>query len=194
MLVAWPRWPWQWNQWQTTVAAAWDFFFQLSDVGKGRLDSKKTCVCLIYCVVVFFVILRLCQGDGSFTKSLGTNIFLATCKTVAGLYFFCRERGRTASVDCMACGKKIDRSQSRSGHQWITKDVCNFHCKWCHRTMIMILFEPSWVRWRKDNASQSIRPSIMLSRLWYFVFLFLCGHRLSSGPISTADGAALRWY
>ena len=46
----------------------------LSDVGKGQLSSKKTRICLIYCVV--FVILRLCQGDGSFTKSesLGTNI------------------------------------------------------------------------------------------------------------------------
>ena len=45
---------------------------QLSDVGKGRLNSKRTRICLIYCVV--FCYLRLCQGDGSFTKSLGTNI------------------------------------------------------------------------------------------------------------------------
>ena len=35
----------------TTVTSAWDFIFvfcQLSDVGKGRLDSEKTRVCLVY--------------------------------------------------------------------------------------------------------------------------------------------------
>ena len=40
----------------TTVASAWDFCFfvfcQLSDVGKGRLNSEKTRVCLVYCVDV----------------------------------------------------------------------------------------------------------------------------------------------
>ena len=42
----------------TTVASAWDFGFdlrQLSDVGKGRLNSEKTRVCLVYCVGVCYL-------------------------------------------------------------------------------------------------------------------------------------------
>ena len=42
----------------TTVAAAWDFvlfFCQLSDMGKGRLNSEKPRVCLVYCVDVCYL-------------------------------------------------------------------------------------------------------------------------------------------
>ena len=57
----------------TTVAAAWGLdLWQLFDMGKGRLDSKETRICLICVDVCYF--LRLCQGDGSFAESLGTTI------------------------------------------------------------------------------------------------------------------------
>ena len=35
------------------------------------------------CIEVLFDMLRLCQGDGSFTESLGTNILWPHAKTVA---------------------------------------------------------------------------------------------------------------
>ena len=77
---------------------------QLSDVGKGRLNSKETGVCLVYCVDVCYF-LRLFQGDGSSTESLGTSIFCPHAELLPGPLFLWRECGGTVSVDWVACGE-----------------------------------------------------------------------------------------
>ena len=90
----------------TMMAAAWDTgLCQLSDMGKGQLNSSKTPICLVYCVVVFCYVEALPRW-WLFHRKPGDKYFVATCETVAGLYFLCRERGRTVSADCMACGGK----------------------------------------------------------------------------------------
>ena len=93
MIIAWMRWPWrgsqgqqQWPQHGVLVCVS----YQLSDVGKGQLKSRTNRICLF--IVLLFAICRLCQGDGSFTESLGTNILWPHAKLLPVLYCFVEVR------------------------------------------------------------------------------------------------------